>query len=49
MRGRGERGTDETIMLRRMSLIERLGVWIPDDMRILKEIDAQKAATERHG
>lgn len=48
MRARGERVTDETVSLAALKIGAAMGIWIPEDLRFLEEIDAQKAAMARN-
>ncbi len=42
MRGRGERITDETVSFAALKIGGEMGIWIPEDMRFLNEIDRQR-------
>jgi erythromycin esterase-like protein len=47
MRARGERVTAETVALAALKIGGAMGIWVPEDLRFLKEIDTQKAAMAR--
>ena len=47
MRARGEHVTAETVALAALKIGGAMGIWVPEDLRFLKEIDTQKAAMAR--
>ena len=47
MRARGEHVTAETVALAALKIGGAMAIWVPEDLRFLKEIDTQKAAMAR--